>query len=273
MSTSIEQADEGPPTRILSDADVRAFIERGYVRLEGAFTREEAAAARNVLWRLSGCDPNDRSTWTKPVVRIGECVDLPLVKAANGPRLSAALNQIVGARRWHRRVSLGTFPIRFPSNQDPGDAGWHVDPSFPGRDQQDFLTYRVNVESKGRALLMLFLFSDVGEEDAPTRIRVGSHRHVARLLAPHGEAGLPFMELCQQLESTEACPVELAVGPAGTVFLCHPFLVHAAQPHRGEGPRFLGQPPLFPSEPLSLERDDKDYSPVEQAIREALSAA
>ena len=64
--------------------------------------------------------------------------------------------------------------MRFPSPDDPGDAGWHVDVSF-GYDDPDFLTWRANVRSSGRALLMLFLFSDVGEDDAPTRIRVGSH--------------------------------------------------------------------------------------------------
>jgi hypothetical protein len=89
-------------------------------------------------------------------------------------------------------MNLGTFPIRFPSPDDPGDAGWHIDTSFPPEigDPTDFLDWRVNVTSKGRALLMLFLFSDVGENDAPTRIRVASHVNVARMLAPAGESGL-----------------------------------------------------------------------------------
>ena len=38
--------------------------------------------------------------------------------------------------------------------------------------------------------------------------------------------------------------VALAIGAAGTVYLCHPFLVHAAQIHRGESPRIMSQPPL-----------------------------
>ncbi|MBB4860924.1 hypothetical protein HNO88_004270 [Novosphingobium chloroacetimidivorans] len=61
------------------------------------------------------------------------------------------------------------------------------------------------------------------------------------------------------------------MGKAGTVFLCHPFLVHAAQRHRGKSPRFLAQPPLLPREPISLFRRDGEYSPVEQAIRNATS--
>jgi len=95
---------------------------------------------------------------------------------------------------------------------------------------------------------MLFLFSDVSEDDAPTRIRVGSHRSIARRLGPAGEAGLSLGELAATgfAESAD-CPAALASGEAGTVFLCHPFLVHAAQPHRGTRPRFMAQPPLLPS--------------------------
>lgn len=37
---------------------------------------------------------------------------------------------------------------------------------------------------------MLFLFSDVGEDDAPTRIRVGSHLDVPAALAPAGDEGM-----------------------------------------------------------------------------------
>ena len=79
--------------------------------------------------------------------------------------------------------------------------------------------------------------------------------------------------------STEAASATLgveeahAVGNAGTVYLCHPFLLHAAQSHRGTRPRFMAQPPLFPRLPLELTRADRNYSPVEQAIRLALNVS
>ena len=62
-------------------------------------------------------------------------------------------------------------------------------------------------------------------------------------------------------------PEILATGHAGTVYACHPFLVHAAQPHCGTYPRFLAQPPLLPAEPFLLKRANGVCSPVEQAIR------
>ncbi|MBL8957475.1 MAG: phytanoyl-CoA dioxygenase, partial [Myxococcaceae bacterium] len=170
------------------------FIDAGWEKLEGAFPRALADQARAMLWKGTGCDPDDPSTWSKPVVRLGNFEKEPFLSAASTPALRAAFDRLVGAGRWRPCQSVGTFPIRFPSAADPGDAGWHVDMSFGG-DPADFLSWRVNVSSKGRALLMLFLFSDVGPDDAPTRIRSGSHVDVARALAAHGAEGLSLREL------------------------------------------------------------------------------
>ncbi|WP_029074361.1 phytanoyl-CoA dioxygenase family protein [Kaistia adipata] len=257
---------------VLTDAEIEGFVANGFVRLDAAFPSETALAARAILWRDTGCNPGDPSSWTRPVVRLGEYGAPPFAEAANAPRLRAAFDQLVGEGRWLPRRTLGSFPIRFPSEQDPGDAGWHVDASFPGSDPVNYLAWCINAQSKGRALLMLFLFSDVSEADAPTRIRVGSHRDVARVLAPEGEAGLDFMELAGRLAVTEGRGETLATGPAGTVYLCHPLLAHAAQPHRGHVPRFMAQPPLLPRGPLDPWRADGAASPVERAIRLALEA-
>ncbi|TDD89565.1 phytanoyl-CoA dioxygenase family protein [Actinomadura rubrisoli] len=247
------------------ETDVGAFIETGFVRVEGAFSRELAAEGRAILWRDTGCDPDDRATWTQPVVRLGDYPQAPFRAAVNAPRLRAAFDAIVGEGAWQPRGSLGTFPVRFPSDQPPGDDGWHLDASFPGDVPADFMRWRVNLESKGRALLMLFLFSDVGEDDAPTRIRAGSHLDVPPILEPEGDAGLGMMEVSERaVPATEHRSVVHATGRAGDVYLCHPFLVHAAQPHRGAEPRFMAQPPLVPSGPLP------ESSPVRIAIQRGL---
>lgn len=268
--------DAGTPGA-LSDAQIARFIHDGFVKVAGAFPRELAEHGRSILWRNTGCDEADPTTWTKPVIRLGIYGQEPFARAANTPVLHQAFDQLAGPGRWRPRTDLGTFPIRFPSADDPGDAGWHVDSSFPpdSGDTGDYLNWRINVSSKGRALLMLFLFSDVGEDDAPTRIRIGSHFDVARILARAGEYGFSLRELVAQegFVETAARREVLAIGDAGTVYLCHPFLVHAAQPHRGTRPRFLAQPPLLPGEPFLLNRTEGTYSPVEQAIRMALEDA
>lgn len=259
------------PVSALSAAQINSFITDGFVRIDNAFPTELADECRSILWRDTGLSPDDPSTWTKPVIRLGQYGQPPFRAAANTPTLHAAYDALVGKGRWVSPSVLGTFPVRFPSPDDPGDAGWHIDASF-GIDASDFLSWRANASSKGRALLMLFLFSDVGELDAPTRIRIGSHLDIARQLAPAGEAGRTLGELAANgFAETAYCPEVLATGAAGTVYLCHPFLVHAAQPHHGAVPRFMAQPPLMPATPLALERADGDYSPVEIAIRNALA--
>ena len=248
--------------------------ERGLSELKEHSPKQLAAEGRSILWRDLPCDPDDPSNWTRPVVRLGHYSDEPFEKAVNSPVLHAAFDQLVGKGRWRPRRNLGTFPVRFPSPMDPGDAGWHIDRSFPGPtsswdETKDFSDWRANVTSHGRALLMLFLFSGVGKCDAPTRIKVGSHLDIAQLLEPAGEEGMSQSELDKFADELQR-PEALATGEAGDVYLCHPFLVHAAQMHRGSVPRFLAQPPLHPAEPFRLDRADGDYSPVEIAIRHAL---
>lgn len=261
------------PAAALSSAQINSFISDGFVRVDSAFPQSLAEQGRAILWRDTGCDPNDRSTWTKPVVRLGGYSDLPFREAANTPLLNTAYDQLVGEGRWLQPQGLGTFPVRFPSDAPPGDDGWHIDGSFmlPTDDQGDFLNIRANLVSRGRALLMLFLFSDVGENDAPTRIRPGSHLEVAQYLAPHGAEGRSLRHmLADRPDWFDTGRQSLATGPAGTVYLCHPFLVHAAQPNRGDRVKFMAQPPLLPRGDLMLERPKGNYSPVEQAVRLAL---
>jgi len=256
------------PAGGLTPTEIEQFITDGFVRIDGAFPRMLADEARAILWQATHCRPDDPATWTQPVIRLGMFTQAPFVAAANTPRLHAAFDRLVGPGRWRRPAAMGTFPVRFPSAVDPGDTGWHIDMSF-GTDTPDFMSWRANIDSKGRALLMLFLFSDVGEADAPTIIRIGSHADIARQLAPAGAEGLTLGELAADgFASSAHRPVVTAAGDAGTVYLCHPFLVHAAQAHHGERPRFLAQPPLLPMH--SDHSSHGELNVVEQATARAL---
>ncbi|WP_295121636.1 phytanoyl-CoA dioxygenase family protein [uncultured Chitinophaga sp.] len=254
---------------VLNREQINQFIRDGFVRIDNAFPTEIAKAARTILWKDTGCDPHDPATWTKPVIWLGMYTAAPFVEAANTAILHSAFDQLAGANRWLPCKSVGAFPVRFPSDADPGDGGWHVDAGFPGSDPADYFSWRINVKSKGRALLMLFLFSDVEQDDAPTRIRVGSHMDVARLLQPAGDAGLSFMELANALDSLPEHKQVLATGKAGTVYLCHPFLVHGAQPHHGKNPRFMAQPPLQLKQELEI-GVSQTTTPLEDAVSIAL---
>ena len=125
-------ADEHESMRALSDDQIQQFIRDGFVRIDRAFPRELADEARTILWRDTGCDPHNQATWTKPVIRLSGYKDAPFLKAERTPVLHAAFDQIVGEGRW-RLGSLGfggTFVVRFPHPDEPGDDGWHIDTSF-----------------------------------------------------------------------------------------------------------------------------------------------
>lgn len=252
-----------PNTRgVLSAAQLEQFIHQGFVRLDAAFDAAQAEAACAVLWPAAAIDPNDPTTWTRPAIRLGMFSHPACVATANTARMCSAFDQLVGEGRWAPCRSVGTFRIALPVPGDPCDMGWHIDVSF-GFEHPDFLQWRANITSRGRALLMLMLFTDVGPQDAPTRLRLGSHLITARQLATAGDAGMTLGQLAADgFDASVGCEEAVATGPAGTVYLCHPFLVHAAQPHHGAHPRLIAQPPLLPATPLHLDGP----SPVERAI-------
>ncbi|MFD0774822.1 phytanoyl-CoA dioxygenase family protein [Streptomonospora algeriensis] len=255
---------------MLSEDQVAKFVREGFVALRGAVPAELVERCRDELWEAvhatAGCKRDDPATWSAPVVRLGQLPTESARAAANQPVLHEAFDRLVGTGRWRPRGALGTWPVRFPSGEEPGDDGWHLEASFAGSAGES----RVNLRSRGRALLMLFLFSETGPDDAPTRIRAGSHLDVPPLLAEAGEEGREWFELCgDAVPASEGRPEVLATGSPGDVLLCHPFLVHAAQPHHGTVPRFMAQPPLEPTGELDL--SGADPTPVEQAVLAGLA--
>jgi hypothetical protein len=254
---------------VLHPEELDSFVRDGFVRVDRAVPKavvaDCAATVMDVL-QSQGLDGTDPSTWTQPVVRPA-CIASPaFAAAASQPILAEAYDQLIGAGTWTRHQSAGgSIVVRFPHPADPGDAGWHIDGSYEVGNE-----YWVNVRSRDRGLLCLFLFSDVGPDDAPTELKVGSHLDVPPLLLPFGVRGAPFWRVSRRLpERTYERPSAFATGRAGDVIVCHPFLVHRATwPHRGTTPRIMSQPGVMRHEPFALVGPDP--LPVERAIRQAL---
>lgn len=254
-------------SEFLNTKEIEQFVHNGFVRIDNAFSQEIADKVLDILWNDLPCDRLEPSTWVEPVIRLGMYTQQPFVESLNGKKMHFIFDQLIGKDRWIPCRSVGTFPVRFPSVKQPNDTGKHVDVSFPGNDPNNYFEWRANVKSKGRALLMLVLYSDVSENDAPTVIYEGSHIDVARLLSKEGDEGLSFMELAGRLDELPKRKEVYATGKAGTVYLCHPFLVHSAQSHRGSVPKFMAQPPLLLKGELSISESGVANSPVERAIR------
>ena len=251
-------------------ASIHEFGERGFLAVRGAIGATIVQACVDVIeneLRIRAVDPRNPATWTAPVVRFN-CPEGPAFAAAGtSAALSAAYDGLLGPGRWIPRDGVGgTVPVRFPSTKDPGDAGWHIDGSDDVGGQ-----WWVNVRSRGRGLLALFLFTDVGDADAPTELLLGSHLDVPAVLAPFGDRGVFFGDVTGRLPaSTFRRPRAHATGRAGDVYVCHPFLVHRATwPHRGAGPRMVAQPSIPQHQPFGL-RDGSDVCAVERSILRGL---
>jgi hypothetical protein len=243
---------------VLTGGQVEAFVERGFVRLEAAFPRELALRCQALLWeQLAPMRPDDPASWDRPLAELQPPAAAPFCTAAASPRWQAAIAQLAGPKARARPRLGGAVLVRFPVGGVLDAGGWHIDTSYSVDGD-----WRVNHRSRERALLMLVLLSDVGEDDAPTRLRAGSHWDIARALLPFGEAGAPVSGVDPVLATTAHWPVEVATGEAGDVYLCHPFVVHAAQSHRGTTPRFVAQPGV----PLTADYTPTDRTPVTRPL-------
>lgn len=246
---------------ILGEVDLDAFERDGYVAVRGAVDATVATACREAIWEAAahrGIRESDPATWPA-VMEIDSLDGGPFAAAGASPAVAAGCDALVGRRRWTAPIHPGAaVVVRFPS-EARANAGYHIEGSYDGPGG-----YWANVRSKARGLLALFLFSDVGPDDAPTRLVRGSHLFVASSLAPHGDAGtLADAELWRP--SVLCRPVDHATGEAGDVYLCHPFIVHTATwPHRGTAPRMIAQPAVHLPDGFDL--DGSDPSPVAKAI-------
>jgi hypothetical protein len=222
--------------------DLDFFDTHGYLRLEQAAPRGVADAARERLWAQLGLSPDgpwpEAVTWAADLTGEG-----PFGELARSRVLADALDAICGRGGWTPRGSLGNIPVRFPTRPPADDRGWHIDLNTPGDDGTWSIT------RSPHTLLVLTLLSEVSSDDAPTRIRAGSHRDTARVL---GDEPLGAVEAGRLVDVASASrPVRHAIGAPGDMYVLHPFTVHAADEHRGSTPRFMAQGPVLLTSPLT----------------------
>lgn len=217
--------------------DVDEFMANGYAKVEQAAPRHVADAARAVLWRQLGLSPDDRDSWREPVRWACDLTGQgPFGELVRSPVLAAALDAICGTGGWVPRGSLGNVPVRFPVSPPNDDRGWHIDANTPQPDGSWAVTGRPHT------VLLLTLLSEVGPDDAPTRIRAGSHHDVPRVLGPDAVELAEMGRLVDDVSADRA--VVHATGEPGDMYVVHPFTLHAADEHRGSTPRFMAQAPV-----------------------------
>lgn len=284
----------------LTEAQVAQFEEDGFLKLEGAFPRESALAAQDFLWeRLAalGVRKEDRATWTEPMVHIKEAYADPVFQVCQTDRLTGAIEDLIGRGRWGgkgRPTHWGWWPVNFAVGADKPwtvpTGGWHW----------DGIQFKHFVDSPDQGLLLLPMFSETGVRGGGTLVAAGSHRLVARLLAQHPEGldigaaiGLCnqanawlaeltgktktvtdrsayFMGQAQTDEAGKPLRVVEATASPGDVYLCHPFLYHAASPNHSGVPRFMCNRTTGLTGRMNVHTLTADSSPVERSIYNAI---
>lgn len=259
----------------MTEAEKEHFLKYGYLHLKNCFTRDQAAQMTSGVWTRLGMSSTDTSTWTKPRVHMPSHQTFDASVLA--PRAWSAICELCGgedrittsSREWRDSyiVNLGS-----PEGQGnpiaPRDLdNWHVDGDF-------FVHY---LDSPEQGLLVIPLFTDILPNGGGTMICPDAIPKVAEWLHEHPEGVSPRMvtrdhpdfakerNLQWYCDRTRECEgfVE-ATGAAGDVYLLHPLMMHSASNNALRLPRIITNPPITLNEPFCFDREDGQYSLVEQ---------
>lgn len=148
--------------------------------------------------------------------------------------------------------------------------GWHVDGDF-------FVHY---LDSPEQGLLVIPLFTEIKTGGGGTFISPGAIKHVAKYLYDHPEGVSPrfipraenpkfdfegslgwFNTLAASLPDEDFVEV---TGQIGDVYLLHPLMLHSASNNKLRALRIITNPPVSLLQPFELQRDDGNYTFVEQ---------
>jgi hypothetical protein len=249
---------------MLTAAQHAEFEDRGFVRIPGAFSREQAAAMEARVWawleRNYGVSRSDPATW-KDVAPTGlQGLKRQSVFDAIGSEVTCgALDALLGPSGWQRPRDWGGFLVTFP-----GPGPWRV----PSRVWHTDFDFQPPSERPHGALVFSFL-SDVPPGAGGTLAVEGSPHVIRRFLAEHPRAARASMKsvrhalyasdpwlkgltsadeeparrerLMEEGAQVDGVPVRVVelLGEAGDLVIGHPWLLHAGAPNCGTQPRMM----------------------------------
>ncbi|NIK55077.1 phytanoyl-CoA dioxygenase family protein [Kribbella shirazensis] len=236
---------------MLTADELDVFERDGIVKIPAAFSPDDAARMRDVLWNeLSarhGMDRADRSTWD-PLRPTG----LKTTKSSRaalailGPQVRSALDQLLG--EWTEPKHAGQVLVTMPEGVpwSVPHRQWHTDVGF---------------ESPTEAVKIWALFGDLEPGGGGTPQVAGSHRIIERYLSTTDEREFKavrdqvlrsdpwFRNLTSEERAVDPmAPAELdglpvrvveLTGQAGDVYLTHPWILHSIAPNAAGAPRMM----------------------------------
>jgi ectoine hydroxylase-related dioxygenase (phytanoyl-CoA dioxygenase family) len=238
------------------------FLERGWVRVDGAFSADAAAAIRSVTWdaieKQTSMRRDDASTWTfEWPDHLDHLKGRPEMKAVGTDRLRTAIADLLGSDDWTAGKGWGANFVVMPTTRpfDVASGTWHVD-----------WAYDAPLDPVP-AVQVISLYGDVEPRAGGMQIIEGSHRVVAayaaanELPAKHAKRrqaimrSHPWLVALNEAASAEdrvqrfmidggdvdGVPVRVVecAGAAGDVYLIHPLVFHCRPTNAGAQPRFM----------------------------------
>lgn len=250
------------------DADQREqFLAQGFVRVDNCFSPEAASEYTSSVWTRLGYNPDDQATWAESSIHMPTHRTFD-VKTFAPKAWQAACELVGGEDRVKQPYSWGDgFIVNLYEGADrPWEEASAKAPGF----HKDGDFFRHFLDSPEQGLLTLVLWSDVKHQGGATFVATDSVGWVARFLAKHPEGVLPsafseakLIEQCSEFAE--------ATGSVGTVYLLHPYILHAKAQNVTRTPRYITNPPIQLREPMRFDRENfSDHSLVEQAVLRAL---
>ncbi|KIW49655.1 hypothetical protein PV05_11315 [Exophiala xenobiotica] len=274
---------DGRQYKHLTSEQVESFMEHGFLRIPGCFTREAAEEWTKDVWTRLGFDPKDPETWTEERTNMPSHHSVAIRDFA--PKAYEAICEIVGgedritepSKSWRDAfiVNLGTKENQGQETHPKELNGWHVDGDF-------FVHF---LDSPEQGLLVIPLFTDILPNGGGTWVCSEGIGKIARYLYDHPQGVLPRMTpispsggettTTENFENglefysrlVQGCADESfheMTGAVGDVILLHPLMVHSASKNGRRLPRIITNPPVSLVEPFNFNRNEKDeYSLVE----------
>ena len=241
------------------------FLAEGHIVIKGAFPREASLQWVREECARAGYDVDDPLSWRKGYERMELSRHEPLADYAPAA-WQASCDLMGGEERVKNRPAISLFAMNFKQGADTpyqppsaGSSGWH-------KDGWHFLHF---LDSPEQGLLGIPLFTDVLPQGGATFLAVDSVPVIARYLAAHPE-GIGPDDFDTKALLAECHDFREATGEAGDVYLLHPYMLHAVGQNVLQRPRAITNLCYELNAPMTLNRPDGDYSPVEAAVLRGL---
>ena len=231
--------------RVLTDADIKQFLTRGFVKLPGAVPPEVIAEYTTDVWERLGYDPAKPETWEK------HWQPLPHTRGKQVQEVSPvaydAICDLCGEDRIKSAWWGDSLIVNLGRAEDetawepptPSAPGWHTDGDF----------FKHFLDSPEQGLLTIILWSDVTPRNGATFVAGDSVPFVAQYLAAHPEGMMPN-NLGTREHIQKCTDFFEATGSAGDVYLLHPFTIHASSRNATRRLRLITNPPVQLKEPM-----------------------